>query len=89
MVRTIVPSEVEALVAAGGLDIVDVREPHEWATGHVPGARLVPLARLQANPDAAHLGNKVLFVCASGMRSATAAELADKRGTPETLTLAG
>ncbi|MDB5219401.1 MAG: Transcriptional regulator [Myxococcaceae bacterium] len=89
MVRTIVPSEVEALVAAGGLDIVDVREPHEWATGHVPGARLVPLARLQANPDAAHLGSKVLFVCASGMRSATAAELADKRGTPETLTLAG
>lgn len=89
MVRTIGPGEAQALVAAGGVDIVDVREPREWAAGHIPGARLVPLAQLRANPEAANLGSKVLFVCASGMRSVSAAELADARGTPETYSLDG
>ncbi|MBL8609275.1 MAG: rhodanese-like domain-containing protein, partial [Myxococcales bacterium] len=42
MVRYIGPRDAESLIQKGGIDVVDVREPHEWATGHVPGARLVP-----------------------------------------------
>jgi rhodanese-related sulfurtransferase/transcriptional regulator with XRE-family HTH domain len=87
MIRTIGPREAEALAAAGDLDIVDVREPHEWATGHVPGARLVPLGDLRANPDSAALGQRVLFVCASGGRSLAAANLAEARGTAEIYSL--
>jgi rhodanese-related sulfurtransferase/transcriptional regulator with XRE-family HTH domain len=83
------PREAEASMKAGDLDIVDVREPNEWATGHVPGARLVPLGQLRADPDAAKLGAKVLFVCASGGRSLTAAKLADARGIAEVISLDG
>jgi rhodanese-related sulfurtransferase/transcriptional regulator with XRE-family HTH domain len=83
------PREAEALIAAGDLDIVDVREPHEWARGHLPGARLVPLDQLRADPDAAKLGTKVLFVCASGGRSLTAAKLADARGVADVISLDG
>lgn len=58
--------------AAGAL-VVDVREPYEYAMGHVPGARLVPLRRVHA-----HLGDlpksaPVYVICASGNRSLAAA----------------
>jgi rhodanese-related sulfurtransferase len=35
-----------AAAQAGGALVIDVREPHEYASGHVPGARLVPLHSL-------------------------------------------
>jgi rhodanese-related sulfurtransferase/transcriptional regulator with XRE-family HTH domain len=89
VVRTIAAREAQELVKAGGVDVVDVREPHEWATGHVPGARLVPLGRFKADPDAAQLGQRVLFVCERGGRSQRAAELAASRGTPEVYSLEG
>jgi rhodanese-related sulfurtransferase/transcriptional regulator with XRE-family HTH domain len=97
MIRTIGPRDVEALTAAGDVDIVDVREPGEWATGHIPGARLLPLGQLRGDPDGAGagqglgngVGKKVLFVCASGGRSLTAAKLAEQRGVPEVYSLDG
>jgi rhodanese-related sulfurtransferase/transcriptional regulator with XRE-family HTH domain len=89
MVRTVGVREAEALIAAGGVDLVDVREASEWATGHLPGARLVPLGELRANPDGAALGDKVLFVCAKGGRSMAAAELVDARGGREVWSLDG
>lgn len=89
MVRTVSAKDAQSLIAQGGVDIVDVREAHEWATGHVPGARLVPLGQLRADPDAAQLGGKVLFVCERGGRSFGAAELADARGVAEVYSLDG
>lgn len=65
---------------AEGVDVIDVREPHEWVTGHIPGARLLSLGALRADPDGARLGQRVLFVCERGGRSQHAAELADARG---------
>src|SRR5271165_3221767 len=89
MVRRIAARDAQELVAKGGLDVVDVREPHEWATGHVPGARLVPLGRLRADPDGAHLAGKMLFVCERGGRSMHAAQLAESRGIAEVYSLEG
>ncbi len=87
MIRRIAARDAQELVARGGIDVVDVREPHEWATGHVPGARLVPLGQLRADPDGAHLGPRVLFVCERGGRSLQAAELAAARGVAEIYSL--
>lgn len=89
MSKTITPKEMVALVAAGGVDVVDVREAREWATGHVPGARLVPLDALRADPAAALPKDNVIFVCAKGTRSATAAKLADARGLKQVYSLDG
>jgi rhodanese-related sulfurtransferase/transcriptional regulator with XRE-family HTH domain len=89
MVRTIAPREAQELIAKGDVDVVDVRESHEWMTGHVPGARLIPLGRLRADPEGAQLKSKVLFVCERGGRSQHAAELAAARGIAEVYSLEG
>ncbi len=89
MSRSIATREAEALIAAGGVDLVDVREPGEFADGHVPGARNVPLATVRAKGKAVLPSDKVLFVCASGSRSQTAADVADGLGLAEVYSLKG
>jgi rhodanese-related sulfurtransferase/transcriptional regulator with XRE-family HTH domain len=89
VIHTIAPREAQEIIQAGGVDVVDVREPHEWATGHIPGARLVPLGQLRADAGGAGLGPKVLFVCERGGRSAQAAQLAEARGISDVLMLDG
>jgi len=53
------------------VSVLDVREPYEWAAGHIPGAVHLPLAEL---PMKLHLvpGGRVLVVCKVGGRSAHA-----------------
>lgn len=87
--KTVAPGELRALIAAGDLDIVDVRDPGEWATGHVPGARLVPLAQLRAGPEGALPHDNIAFVCARGVRSAAAARIADELGRAPVFSLDG
>ena len=87
MIRRIGAREAQELLAGGGVDLVDVREPHEWATGHLPGARLIPLGQLRSDPEGAHLGARVLFVCERGGRSMQAAQLAEGRGIAEIYSL--
>jgi rhodanese-related sulfurtransferase/transcriptional regulator with XRE-family HTH domain len=69
MVVTVAPHDAQELIAKGDIDVIDVREPNEWATGHVPGARLVPLAQVGSEK----LGPRVLFICERGGRSLKAA----------------
>ncbi len=65
--------------AAGGY-VIDVREPDEYLTGHVPGAKLVPLARVGAFAADASCGQPIFVICASGNRSKAAAGLLAQRG---------
>lgn len=63
----------EDLVAAsqtGACAIIDVREPGEFATGRVPGARNVPLS--QFDPAALPQDKPVILICQAGGRSARA-----------------
>jgi rhodanese-related sulfurtransferase/transcriptional regulator with XRE-family HTH domain len=89
MIGTLDARELSAKVQAGGVDIVDVREPREWVTGHIPGARLVPLDQLRADPEKALPHDKVVFVCAKGSRSQIAARIAERRGLTEIYSLEG
>ena len=52
-IQTISPQHAKALIAGGDVDVVDVRDPRDWAAGHVPGARNVPLEDLTAGPPLA------------------------------------
>ncbi|MFC7878371.1 FAD-dependent oxidoreductase [Isoptericola sp. NPDC057391] len=55
--------------------VLDVRTPQEVATGHLPGALLVPHTELRGRLDevrAAAAGRPVRVLCASGVRSAIA-----------------
>ena len=88
-----------ALNAAGAVQlinrekavVVDVREPAEFAAGHVTGARNVPLGELEAKLPGV-MKNKTLpliLVCASGARSGRAVTIAKKLGYEQAQSLGG
>jgi sulfur-carrier protein adenylyltransferase/sulfurtransferase len=67
------PAVVREQVSNGAL-VIDVREPEEWAAGHVPGAVHVPKSYLESRIEGAvpDRSRHVILYCASGNRSAWA-----------------
>src|ERR1700761_452181 len=61
--------------SSNGALIVDVREPEEWGTGHIPGAKHVPKSFLESRIEGAapDRSQHVILYCQSGNRSAWAA----------------
>jgi rhodanese-related sulfurtransferase len=77
---TIAEISVHDLAALGPLArIVDVREPDEWAAGHIGHATLVPLATVPGNLDKFD-GDPTYVVCRSGARSGRACEFLGAEG---------
>jgi rhodanese-related sulfurtransferase len=72
--------EAFAAAQADGAFVVDVREPGEYVEGHVPGARLVPLAQVIARVGELPQRERVYVICASGNRSKTATDWLRSRG---------
>ena len=69
------------LEAEPDLQVVDVRRSGEYADGHVPHARLAPLAELQSNAlDWLDPQQPVAVICAGGYRSSAATSLLESRG---------
>ncbi len=64
--------EARRLLDSGAAVLVDVREPHEWETGHAPQAHHMPLAEL--DPAQLPAGTQVITTCRSGGRGSQAAE---------------
>jgi rhodanese-related sulfurtransferase len=60
--------------------VLDVREPDEWARGHIDGAVHIPLGQLQERVGEVPLGQKVLCVCAVGGRSSMATQYLASEG---------
>ncbi len=52
--------------------LLDVREPYEFAEGHIPGATLIPLGALGRRMDELPRDREIVCVCRSGNRSGTA-----------------
>ncbi|MHB8273655.1 MAG: rhodanese-like domain-containing protein [Dermatophilaceae bacterium] len=57
-----------------GATLLDVRESSEWKSGHAPGAIHVALGNIDQAPRRLHQGRPVVVMCASGMRSRSAAK---------------
>lgn len=64
--------EAAALLDGGEAVLVDVREPHEWDAGRIPGARHVQLEHLAAQAETVPRDTRVIFQCRLGVRSAMA-----------------
>jgi rhodanese-related sulfurtransferase len=69
-----------AVAHAAGELVIDVREPMEYRDGHVPGARLMPLARLANLAGDLPSGRPIYVICASGNRSKAATGMLRGRG---------
>ena len=73
MVDVLTREEVKAGLAEGSIALVDVREPHEFAAGRIPGSVSLPLSRF--DPSQLPQDKRVVFVCRSGRRTLLAIEL--------------
>ena len=77
---TVKEISVQDLAALGGAArIVDVREPDEWAQGHIAHATLVPLATVPGNVEQFD-GEPTYIVCRSGARSGRACQFLSDQG---------
>ncbi|SFI57507.1 rhodanese family protein [Bradyrhizobium sp. cf659] len=77
---TIKPAEARRLIERGAL-LIDIREVDEHVREKIPGARHLPLSKLDEVDLAVHQGKPVIFHCKSGARTqANASRLAAKLG---------
>jgi rhodanese-related sulfurtransferase len=81
--------EAKDMMARGEVQVIDVREPDEYGRGHVPGARLIPVATVLARREELEHDKDLIFVCAVGQRSALACEMAAAVGLTRLYNLEG
>ncbi len=80
--------ELDRKMRAGEVVLIDVREPHEFASESIPGARCMPLSVFR--PDQVpSTGMPVVFQCLSGARSGRALALYRGAGQSGGLNLQG
>jgi rhodanese-related sulfurtransferase len=80
-----------------GWEFIDVREPNEFADGHIPGARNFPRGFLEVRADFEHpkrdpwledRERKMILYCGGGQRSALASKSLQEMGFRRILSLA-
>lgn len=89
-IERLTPSELRARLERGDdLQLLDVREPDEWAIGRLPGSILIPRGELVARLDELDPSRTVVCVCHHGVRSLHAAAILRAHGFEDVLDLAG
>lgn len=98
VVREVDPEQVYDLVQGEGWLLLDVREPDEFAEGHLPGAINIPRGFLEVKADLEHYKRderlqdrqqKVLCYCGGGHRSLLAAKTLLEMGFEDAVSMAG
>lgn len=75
------PQEIRTLLAGSGrFQFIDVREFPEYASVHVPGVQLLPLAQLKDRMGELDPAMPVVVICKSGKRAEKAAQILDAHG---------
>jgi rhodanese-related sulfurtransferase len=72
MTTTITPEAAARMTREDGAVLIDIRDADEYAREHIPGARNVPLGRLDASA-LAHRAGRLVIHCQSGARTSAAA----------------
>ena len=91
-IQTISSKETKNLVSSRELDhyqLVDVRQPGEYAKGHLPGALLIPLSDLAARADELDEHKQTIVYCRSGVRSKTASQILMRLGVSDVFNMEG
>jgi len=69
LLTPLAPADVAARIKAGVAVLIDIREPDEFARGHVKGALHRPLSAFEAAHLKIEPGRDVVFTCRTGMRT--------------------
>ena len=89
-IPAITPSDLHARLRRGDdLDLVDVREPHEWEICRIQGARLAPLSSFASALSTLDSARDVVLYCKNGARSAQAVRQLQETGFRRVWNLAG
>jgi sulfur-carrier protein adenylyltransferase/sulfurtransferase len=75
--------------AGDTFDLIDVREPGEWAIARIDGARLIPLAQIPSSIRSLDKSRDIVVMCRSGVRSADAIRFMQREGFTRVKNLAG
>lgn len=74
MARTITIADVRKLTDA---QLIDVRSPSEFASGHIPGAINIPMDQIEARLEDINRTQPVILICQMGKRARMTAGLLD------------
>ena len=77
---TVTTSDLAAAQAAGSAQVVDVREPAEFVTGHVPGATSIPMGELVDRLTEIDPSRPVFVICQAGGRSSAMTDVLRHHG---------
>ena len=79
-VKDLGTEEIRRGLEDGSMILIDVREPHEFESGHIPGARSMPLSSFDPNELPVSEGKRIVFSCRTGGRTLQALKLAQDAG---------
>jgi rhodanese-related sulfurtransferase len=84
-VKSVSPAELKDLlrVKKDKIQFIDVREPREYKSGHIPGFRNIPLSQFKSRIGEIQKERPVVVICHSGARSIQASKILLKTGFPD------
>jgi rhodanese-related sulfurtransferase len=90
-IREVTPRDVMGMVQRGEtVALIDVREDREWNLGHLPNALHMSRGTLEGKIETAiPRDRKVVLYCASGNRSALAADMLQQMGYSDVASMSG
>jgi rhodanese-related sulfurtransferase len=90
-ITQITPQDVQAMQADGKEALyIDVREPNEWNLGRIPQAMHIPRGILESSIESrVPRDRKIVLYCASGNRSALAADTLQQMGYADVASMSG
>jgi rhodanese-related sulfurtransferase len=91
-IREISPKETQKKLEAGeAVQLIDVREDHEWNEGHAKGAKHLGKGIIERDIEAqvADHNAEIILYCGGGYRSALAADALQKMGYTRVFSMSG
>jgi rhodanese-related sulfurtransferase len=90
--KSISPAALAVCLDAGNIhELLDVRMPPEYASAHVPGARLIPLGQLRVEAFLREHkpGTSIYVLCQAGQRASAAIEQFERAGCDDCVLVEG
>ena len=81
MIEEISATDLKRRMDAGeDIQLIDVRQPEEWAFAKIEGAKLIPLGEILNRVDEIDENRETVIHCKAGMRSANAVQALQRAG---------